>query len=150
VAVAAAHVWGKIRENERIIFFALPDDTICPTVCGRFFSVADDKNDKDFKRSSAEIFSDFLSEAKVKQVRDYVRGEGFKSDRERVRKRAADRIKNLRDRYKSKSRTPEDAARERELTLKLAEVEAEAAEIRIRLSELLEEEERLRDELDLI
>ncbi|MBA2693650.1 MAG: hypothetical protein H0U65_14360 [Rubrobacter sp.] len=112
--------------------------------------MADDKNDKDFKRSSAEVISDLLSEAKVKQVRDYVRGEDFKSDRERVRKRAAERIKSLRDRYKSKSRTPEDAARERELTLKLAEVEAEAAEIRIRLSELLEEEEKLRDELDLI
>lgn len=125
-------------------------DTICATVCGRFFSVADDKNDKNFKRSSAEILSDLLSEEKVKQVRDYVRGEDFKSDRERVRKRAAERIKGLRDRYKSKSRTPEDAARERGLTLKLAEVEAEAAEVRIRLSELLEEEEKLRDELDLI
>ncbi len=112
--------------------------------------MADDKNDKNFKRNSAEILSDLLSEAKVKQVRDYVRGEDFKSDRERVRKRAAERIKGLRDRYKSRNRTPEDAARERELTLKLAEVEAEAAEIRIRLSELLEEEEKLRDELDLI
>lgn len=107
-------------------------------------------DDKDFKRSSAEILSDLLSEAKVKQVRDYVRGEDFKSDRERVRKRAAERIKSLRDRYKGRNRTPEDAARERELTLKLAEVEAEAAELRIRLSELLDEEEKLRNELDLI
>jgi hypothetical protein len=149
MAVAAAHVRSEEREELRVIFRA-PDDTICSTVCGRLYSVADDKNDKDFKRSSAEVISDLLSEAKVKQVRDYVRGEDFKSDRERVRKRAAERIKSLRDRYKSKSRTPEDAARERELTLKLAEVEAEAAEIRIRLSELLEEEEKLRDELDLI
>lgn len=109
--------------------------------------MADDKN---FKRSSAEIIADLFSEDKVKRVRDYVRGEDFKSDRERVRQRAAERIKDLRDRYKSKNRTPEDAARERELTLKLAEVEAEAAEIRIRLSELLEEEEKLRDELDLL
>lgn len=112
--------------------------------------MADDRNDRDFKRSSAEMISGLFSERKVKQVRDYVRGEDFKSDRERVRKRAAERIKNLRERYKSKSRSPEDAARERELTLKLAEVEAEAAEIRIRLSELLEEEEKLRDELDLL
>jgi hypothetical protein len=111
------------------------------------FGMADDKN---FKQSSAEILSDLFSEAKVKQVRDYVRGEDFKSDRERVRKRAAERIKSLRNRYKSRNRTPEDAAREKEITLKLAEVEAEAAEIRIRLSELLEEEEKLRDELELI
>ncbi len=112
--------------------------------------MADDKNDKNFKRSSAEMISDLFSEKKVKQVRDYVRGEDFKSDRERVRQRAAERIKNLRDRYKSRNRTPEDAARERELTLKLAGVEAEAAEVRIRLSELLEEEEKLRGELDLL
>lgn len=107
-------------------------------------------DDRNFKRSSAEILSDLLSEEKVRRVKDYVRGEDFKSDRERVRKRAAERIKGLRDRYKGRNRTPEDAARERELTLKLAEVEAEAAELRIRLSELLEEEEKLRNELDLI
>ncbi|MGH3088301.1 MAG: hypothetical protein ACRDSJ_13390 [Rubrobacteraceae bacterium] len=107
-------------------------------------------NDKNFKRSSAEIISDLLSEEKVKRARDYVRGEDFKSDRERIRQNAARRIKGLRDRYRGRSRTPEDAARERELTLKLAEVEAEAAELRLRLSELLEEEVRLRDELDLL
>lgn len=109
--------------------------------------MADDRN---FKRSSAEILSELLSEEKVRRVRDYVRGEEFKSDRERIRQSAAERIRSLRDRYVAKNRTPEDAARERELTLKLAEVEAEAAEIRLRLSELLEEEEKLRDELDLL
>jgi hypothetical protein len=39
-------------------------------------------------------------------------------------------------------------ARERELSLRLAEVEAEAAEARLRLSELLEEEHKLRAELE--
>lgn len=122
------------------------DDTICAAK-RKVRSVSDDKN---FKRSSAEIISDLLSEEKVKRVRDYVRGEEFKNDRERVRQNAAQRIKGLRDRYKGRNRTSEDAARERELTLKLAEVEAEAAELRLRLSELLETEEKLRGELDLL
>ena len=43
---------------------------------------------------------------------------------------------------------PETAARERKLTLRLAEVEAEAAELRIHLSVLLEEEEELRKSLE--
>lgn len=103
---------------------------------------------KNFKQSSAEIISDLLSDAKVKRVREYVQGEEFKSDRERVRREAARRLKNVRDRYRQKGRTPEAAAKERELTLRLAEVEAEAAELRIRLSELLEEEEKLRAELE--
>ena len=105
---------------------------------------------KDFKQSSAEILSDILSDAKVKRVREYVGGEEFKSDRERVRQEAARRLKNVRDRYRRKGRTPETAAKERELTLRLAEVEAEAAELRIRLSELLEEEEKLRGALDAL
>jgi hypothetical protein len=103
---------------------------------------------KNFKQSSAEIISDLLSDAKVKRVREYVQGEEFKSDRERVRREAARRLKNVRDRYRQKGRTPEAAAKERELTLRLAEVEAEAAELRIRLSELLEEEGKLRAELE--
>ncbi len=103
---------------------------------------------KDFKQSSAEILSDLLSDAGVKRVREYVQGEDFKADRERIRQEASKRIKNARDRYRPKQRTPEAAARERELTLRLAEVEAEAAEVRIRLSELLEDETRLRTELD--
>lgn len=103
---------------------------------------------KDFKQSSAEIISDFLSDAKVKRVREYVQGEEFRSDRERVRREAARRLKNVRDRYRQKGRTPEAAAKERELTLRLAEVEAEAAELRVRLSELLTEEEKLRSALE--
>ena len=101
-----------------------------------------------FKETSAEIISDLLSDARVKRVREYVRGEEFKADRERVRRDAAERLKSIRDRYRTKRRDPETAARERELTIRLAEVEAEAAELRIQLSELLEEEETLRIALD--
>ena len=101
-----------------------------------------------FKETSAEIISDLLSDARVKRVREYVRGEEFKADRERVRRDAAERLKNVRDRYRPRRRDPETAARERELTLRLAEVEAEAADLRIQLSELLEVEEKLRIELD--
>jgi hypothetical protein len=105
---------------------------------------------KDFKHSSAEFLSDLLREERVRRARDYFQGEEFKSDRERVRKEAAERLKNIRKRYGAKRRTSEAAVRERELTLRLAEVEAEAAELRIRLSELLEEEGKLRSELDRI
>ena len=101
-----------------------------------------------FKQTSAEIISDLLSDARVKRVREYVQGEKFKADRERVRRDAAERVKNIRERYRAKRRDPESAARERELTLRLAEVEAEAAELRIQLSVLLEEEEKLRSALE--
>ena len=101
-----------------------------------------------FKETSAEIISDLLSDARVKRVREYVRGEEFRADRERVRRDAAERLKNVRDRYRPRRRDPETAARERELTLRLAEVEAEAADLRIQLSELLEVEEKLRIKLD--
>lgn len=101
-----------------------------------------------FKQGSAEIISDILSDKRVKRGLEYIQGEEFKTDRERVRRGAADRLKNIRDHYMGKKRTPETAARERELTLRLAEVETEAADIRIRLSELLEEEEKLRGELE--
>ena len=101
-----------------------------------------------FKQTSAEIISDLLSDARVKRVREYVQGEEFKADRERVRRDAAERLKNIRERYRAKRRDPETAARERKLTLRLAEVEAEAAELRIQLSVLLEEEEKLRSALE--
>ncbi len=101
-----------------------------------------------FKQTSAEIISALLSDARVKRVREYVQGEEFKADRERVRRDAAERLKNIRERYRAKRRDPETAARERKLTLRLAEVEAEAAELRIQLSVLLEEEEELRRSLD--
>ncbi len=101
-----------------------------------------------FKQTSAEIISDLLSDARVKRVKEYVQGEEFKADRERVRRDAAERLKNIRERYRAKRRDPETAARERELTLRLAEVEAESAELRIQLSVLLEEEEELRRSLD--
>jgi hypothetical protein len=65
-----------------------------------------------------------------------------------VRRDAAERLKNIRERYRAKRRDPETAARERKLILRLAEVEAEAAELRIQLSVLLEEEEELRRSLD--
>lgn len=103
---------------------------------------------KFFKQGSAEILSDLLSDRTVKRVREYVGGEDFKTDRERIRKNAAERLKNVRERYRKGQRTPETAAKERELTLRLAEVEAESAELRIRLTELLEEEEKLRTALD--
>ena len=103
---------------------------------------------KDFKRSSAEIIADLLADEKVQRGLKYLQGEEFKTNRERVRQEAARRLKDVRERYRSKRRTPETAAREKDLTLRLAEVEAEAAELRLRLSELLEEEEKLRAELE--
>ncbi len=103
---------------------------------------------KDFKRNSAEIIADLLADERVRRGLKYFQGEEFRSERDRVRQEAARRLKDIRERYRSKRRTPEAAAREKELTLRLAEVEAEAAELRIRLSELLEEEERLRADLD--
>ena len=103
---------------------------------------------KDPKSSSAEIIADLLSDPRVQQGLKYLGGEEFRADRERVRRAAGERLKNIRDRYRPKTRTPEAAARERELCLKLAAVEAEAAELRLRLSELLEEEEKLRGALE--
>lgn len=103
---------------------------------------------KGFKQSSAEILSEILSDKRVKRSLDYLQSEEFKAERERVRQSAAERLKNIRARYQGKRRTPEAAAQERELTLRLAEVEAEAVELRVRLSELLEEEEKIRQELD--
>jgi hypothetical protein len=107
--------------------------------------VAEDKN---LKRSSAEIIAELLSDERVKRGLEYLQGEEFKVNRERVRQEASKRLKDIRERYRQKRRTPEDAARERELTLRLAEVEAEAAELRLRLSDLLEEEEKLRSQLE--
>jgi hypothetical protein len=107
--------------------------------------VAEDKN---LKRSSAEIIAELLSDERVKRGLEYLQGEEFKVNRERVRQEASKRLKDIRERYRQKRRTPEDAARERELTLRLAEVEAEAAELRLRLSDLLEEEEGLRSQLE--
>ena len=104
--------------------------------------------DKNFKRSTAEIIAELLSDERVRKGLDYVRSEEFKAERERIQQGAAERLKNVRERYRPKRRTPEVAARERELTLHLAEVEAEAAELRLRLSELLEEEERIRAALE--
>ncbi len=101
-----------------------------------------------FKRSTAEIISELLSDERVRKGLDYVRSEEFKTERDRIRQEAADRLKVVRERYRPKRRTPETAARERELTLRLAEVEAEAAELRLLLSDLLEVEEKLRAELE--
>ena len=107
-----------------------------------------DNKDKDFKRSSAEIIADLLSDPRVQRGLKYLGGEEFKSDRERLRQGAGERLRSIRERYRQRRRTPEAAAREREVTLKLAAVESEAAELRLRLSELLEEEERLRSALE--
>ncbi len=101
-----------------------------------------------FKRSTAEIIADLLSDERVRKGLDYVRSDQFKTERERIRQEAADRLKTVRKRYGPKRRTPEAAARERELTLRLAEVEAEAAELRIRLSELFEAEVKIRSSLE--
>ncbi len=104
--------------------------------------------DKNYKRSSAEIIADLLSDERVRRSLEYLQGEEFKANRERVRQEASKRLQDIRARYRSKRRTPETAARERELTLRLAEVEAEAAELRLLLSDLLEVEEKLRAELE--
>ncbi|TCJ19892.1 hypothetical protein E0L93_02755 [Rubrobacter taiwanensis] len=101
--------------------------------------------DKDFKQSSAEILMDLLSDPRVKRAIRYVQDDKLKSEREKLKEEAARRFQNLKKRYRG--RTPETAARERELNLRLAEIETEAAELRVRLSGLLEEEERIRDEL---
>ena len=104
--------------------------------------------DRDFKSSSAELIAELLSDPRVRRGLKYLGGEEFKADRERLRRGAGEHLKNIRARYRPKKRTPKTAARERELTLRLAGVEAEAAELRLRLSELLEEEEKLRDALE--
>ena len=103
---------------------------------------------KNFKRNSAEIIADLLSDERVRRGLEYLQGEEFKANRERVRQEASKRLQDIRERYRPKRRTPETAARERELTLRLAEVEAEAAELRLLLSDLLEVEEKLRAELE--
>ena len=111
--------------------------------------MTEDKNkDKDVKNSSAEIIADLLSDPRVRRGLKYLGGEEFKADRERLTRGAGERLKNIRERYRSKKRTPEAAARERELSLRLAEVEAEAAELRLRLAELLEEEGVIRRALE--
>jgi hypothetical protein len=115
--------------------------------CRGGIGVADGK-DKDYKQSSAEIIADLLSDPRVRRGISYLGGDEFKTDRERIRREAGERLRNIRNRYRPKKRTAETAARERELTLRLAEVEAEAAEVRLRLSELLEEEEKLRGALE--
>jgi hypothetical protein len=104
--------------------------------------------DKDLKSSSAEIIADLLTDQRVRRGLSYLGGEEFKADRERIRQGAGERLRNIRNRYRPKKRTPETAARERELSLRLAEVESEAAELRLRLAELLEEEEQLRSNLE--
>jgi hypothetical protein len=107
-----------------------------------------DEKDKDLKSSSAEIIADLLTDPRVRRGLSYLGGEEFKADRERIRQGAGERLRNIRNRYRPKKRTPETTARERELSLRLAEVESEAAELRLRLSELLEEEEQVRGDLE--
>lgn len=112
-----------------------------------------DNKDKNLKSSSAEFITDLLTDPRVRKgltetLGQYLGSEEFKGERERIRRGASERLRNIRDRYRPKKRTPETAARERELTLRLADVETEAAELRLRLSELLEEEESLREALE--
>ena len=94
---------------------------------------------KDPKHSSAEFVTELVSR--------YLADEEFKANRERIQQAASERIRNIRSRYRARRRDPETAVRERDLNLRLAEVEAEAAELRLRLAELLDEEERLRGDL---
>ena len=103
--------------------------------------------DKDLKSSSAEIIADLLSDPRLRRGIQYLGGEEFKAERERFKQEAGESLRKLRDRYRSKRRSPEAAARERELSMRLAAVEAESAELRVRLAELLEEEETLREAL---
>jgi hypothetical protein len=106
--------------------------------------------DKSLKNSSAEIVADLLSDPRVRRGLKYLSSEEFKTERDRIRQEASEYLKNIRNRYRPKKRTPETAARERELSLKLAAIEAEAAELRLRLTELLEEEESLRKALEAL
>ncbi len=106
------------------------------------------EKNKDLKNSSAEIIADLLSDPRVRRGLKYLQGEEFKTDRERLLREAGEYLKGVRNRYRPQKRTPEAAARERELSLKLAAVEAEAAELRLRLAELLEEEKKLRTDLE--
>jgi hypothetical protein len=107
-----------------------------------------DGKDKDLKSSSAEIIADLLSDPRVRRGLRYLGGEEFKADRERIRQGAGEHLKNIRNRYRQRRRTPETVARERELSTRLAAIEAESAELRVRLAELLEEEEGLRKALE--
>ena len=112
-----------------------------------------DNKDKKVRSSSAEFITDLLTDPRVRRgltetLGQYLGSEEFRTERERIRRGAGERLRNIRKRYRPKKRTPETAARERELTLRLADVETEAAELRLRLSELLEEEERLRGDLE--
>ncbi|CAN5650929.1 hypothetical protein BH20ACT11_BH20ACT11_00010 [soil metagenome] len=100
------------------------------------------------KHGSSERASGILNDPRVRRGIDYIQGDEFREDRRRFQRGAGERLKNIRDRYRHRGRTPEEVARERELSLRLAEVEAEAAEARLRLSELLEEEHKLRSELE--
>lgn len=109
----------------------------------------DRESKSDFgRRESSDKLSDLLSNPRVRRGLEYIQGEEFREDRRRFQRGAGERLKNIRERYSGRGRTPEEAARERELSLRLAEVEAEAAEARLRLAELLEEERKLRSELE--
>lgn len=98
--------------------------------------------------ASSDRLADLLSNPRVKRGIEYIQGDEFREDRKRFQRGAGERLKNIRERYRARGRTPEEAARERELSLRLAEIEAEAAEARLRLAELLEEERKLRSELE--
>ncbi len=97
---------------------------------------------KDPKNSSAEIVAELFSR--------YMADEELKAARGRIQQAAGEQIRNIRNRYRARKRDPQTAARERDLSLRLAEVEAEAAELRLRLVELLEEEGRLRSDLEAL
>lgn len=103
---------------------------------------------EDFKQTSAKVLVDILADPRVRKGLNYLRGEEFQAERDRIKQEASKRLQKIRKRYRPKKRNPETAAQERDLSLRLAEVEAEAAEMRVRLSELLEEEERLRKALE--
>lgn len=107
-----------------------------------------ERSSRSSNRESADVFSEILSNPRVRRGIEYIQGEEFKEDRRRFQRGAGDRLKNIRERYRGKGRNPREAARERELSLRLAEVEAESAEVRMRLAELLEEERKLRSELE--
>lgn len=103
-----------------------------------------DDRGRDYSRRTSGI----LNDPRLRRGIEYIQGEEFKEDRRRFQREAGERLKNIRERYRGRERTPEEAARERELSLRLAEVEAESAEVRLRLSELLEEERKLRSEME--
>ena len=69
-----------------------------------------DAKSKDVKSSSAEFIADLLTDPRVRRgltetLGQYLGGEEFRAERERIRRGAGERIRNIRNRYRPKKRT---------------------------------------------